>query len=107
MFYSENSGQIFIAYRGTEFSHSEIINTLRRRCPSGYTVNYKESDDLIFAKIVYEDYMEDRDPNWNNDRDILTVNGYNQNEIERACNTFPNYELYDHESYQCIIKFYV
>lgn len=105
MFYSENSGQIFIAYRGTEFSHSEIINTLRRRCPSGYTVNYKESDDLIFAKIVYEDYMEDRDPNWNNVRDILTVNGYNQNEIARACNTFPNYELYDHESYQCITNF--
>lgn len=102
---TEKSGQVFIAYKGTEFRKSEIENALNRICPSNYTVRYKTRDDLIFAKVVYNDYIEDRDPHWNGDNGILSVNGYNQDEIERANRNFSNYGIADSDRYQRITNF--
>ncbi len=44
----------------------------------------KKGDGLVFAKIVYGSYVEDRDPFWNAYKGVLTVSGYNQNEIEKV-----------------------
>lgn len=96
---------IFIAYKGTEISSSKIIITLGNRCPQGYSVNYKTGNNLIFAQIVNDIFMEDRAPFWNSDSGILTVNGYNQNEIESACMHFSNYGINDSDKYQRITNF--
>lgn len=101
----EKSGQIFIAYSGREFSKDEVLTALRRRCPNNYTVNYKTGDNLIFAKIVYDNYIEDRDSHWNNDGGILTVNGYNQDEIERANRNFSGYGIDDSDRYQRLTNY--
>lgn len=105
MINTEKSGQIFIAYKGIEFSAFDITKALERRCPSNYTVNYKTGDDLIFAKVVYSNYVSDRDPHWDSESGILTVNGYNQYEIERAVRNFSNYGIDDEDRYQRITNF--
>lgn len=102
---SEKSGQIFIAYYGIEINNNSITSALTRKCPSNYTVNYKYrlspyGSDLIFAKIVYNRYREDRDPHWDDDTGILTVNGYNQIEIESANMHFSEYAINDADRYQ-------
>ena len=102
---TEKSGQIFIAYKGQEFDRDDIYRALNRNCPSGYTVKYKTDDDLIFAKVVYDNYTEDRDPHYNSNTGILSVNGYNQNEAERACRNFSSYGLDDSDRYQRITNF--
>lgn len=101
----EKSGQIFIAYNGREVSHDRITRALNDKCPYNYTVKYKTGDNLIFAKIVYDNYTEDRDPHWNGDNGILTVNGYNQNEIQRACINFSTYGIDDSDRYQRITNY--
>lgn len=97
---SEKSGQIFIAYHGTEVSYSRIKDALERKCPGNYTVNYKTGDNLIFAKVVYDNYREDRDPHWDSSTGILTVNGYNQGEIANANRGFSEYDITDEDRYQ-------
>lgn len=84
MEYSEKSGQIFIAYQGNDISADNIVSALSERCPRNFTVMRKKGDGLVFAKIVYGAYVEDRDPFWNAYRGVLTVSGFNQNEIEKA-----------------------
>lgn len=102
---AEKSGQIFIAYKGNEIRRSEIKNALVRRCQSNYTVNYQTGDNLIFAKVVFNSYTEDRDPHWDNYSGILTVNGYNQDEIERANENFSSYKIKDSDRHQRITNF--
>lgn len=102
---TEKSGQIFIAYKGQEYDRDDIYRVLDRNCPSGYTVKYKADNDLIFAKVVYDDYTEDRDPHYSSNTGILSVNGYNQNEVERACRSFSGYGLDDADRHQRITNF--
>ena len=102
---TERSGQIFIAYKGQEYDKNDIYRALDRNCPSGYTVKYKTDNDLIFAKVIYDNYTEDRDPHYSSDTGILSVNGYNQNEVERACRNFSGYGLDDADRYQRITNF--
>lgn len=102
---SEKSGQIFIAYYGREFEKSEVERALSRICPSGYTVKSRTGDNLIFTKIIYDNYTDDRDPHWNSNAGVLSVNGYNQNEIGAACRRFSNYDLTDEDRYQRITNF--
>ena len=102
---TEKSGQIFIAYKGQEYDRDDIYRVLDRNCPSGYTVKYKADNDLIFAKVVYDDYTEDRDPHYSSNTGILSVNGSNQNEVERACRSFSGYGLDDADRHQRITNF--
>ena len=100
---TEKSGQIFIAYKGRDYSRDDIYRALDRKCSGNYTVKYKTGNNLIFAKIVYDNFTEDRDPHFENG--ILTVNGYNQDEIERANRNFSNYGIDDSDRYQRITNF--
>lgn len=102
---TERSGQIFIAYKGQEYDKNDIYRALDRNCPSGYTVKYKTGDNLIFAKVIYDNYTEDRDPHYSSDTGILSVNGYNQNEVERACRNFSGYGIDDSDRYQRITNY--
>ena len=102
---TEKSGQYFIAYKGREFRYDDIISALRKKCPSGYTVNHRTADNLIFAKIVYDDYLFDREPHLNGDAGFLIVNGYNQDEISRANNHFSDYSIDDSDRYQRLINY--
>lgn len=99
---TEKSGQIFIAYKGKEYEENDIYRALDRICPSNYTVKYKTANNLIFAKIIYDNYVEDRDPHYDSRTGILSVNGYNQNEVERACRNFSKYGIDDSDRYQRI-----
>lgn len=99
---TEKSGQIFIAYKGQEYEKDDIYSALYRICPINYTVKRITGNNLIFAKIVYNSYTEDRDPHYNSRTEIISVNGYNQNEVERACRYFSKYGIDDSDRYQRI-----
>lgn len=89
----ERSGKIFVAYKGYEYSQDEIIEALEGFNTSyNYVVKCKKKDDVLFAKIIYKSYPEDRDPH--EEDSIITVNGYDQNEISNAVRKF-NYNLND------------
>ena len=99
---TEKSGQIFIAYKGQEYEKDDIYSALYRICPTNYAVKRISDNNLIFAKIVYNSYTEDRDPHYNSRTGILSVNGYNQNEVERACRKFLKYGIAVSDRYQRI-----
>ena len=102
----EKSGQIFIAYSGREFSKDEVLTALRRKCPINYyAVNYKTGDNLIFAKIVYNAYQSYREPYQSDDGGILTVNGYNQDEIERVNRDFFCYNIDNSDIYHRLTNY--
>lgn len=105
MEYGEKAGQWFIAYMGHEIDKGDILNVLRRACQNDYAVNRKVIDDLIFAKIVYGTYLEDRDPYWNSENGIFTVNGYDQLEIKNANRTFSKYNISDEDRYQRLTNY--
>lgn len=102
----EKSGRTFIAYKGTEYSCHDIIARLNRECPSGYTIksSTRSDDDVIFAKVVYDNYKDDRDPYYNAQTGILSVNGYDQDEITRAVREYSSYEISDSDRYHTLIN---
>ena len=101
----EKSGQIFIAYKGREVSYDSITSALKDKCTCNYTIKSRTEDNLIFAKIVYDKYSYEKDPDWNENDGILTVNGYNQNEIQTACKNFSTYRIVDSYRYQKITNY--
>ncbi len=105
MEYSEKEGKWFIAYKGTDISQNDIVSALRRVCPSNYTVSRKTGNNLVFAKIVYDNYVDDRDPHWNGDSGILTVNGYVQSELRNANRAYSKYGINDEDRYQRLTNY--
>ena len=90
------SGQIFIAYKGYEFNKDEIVAALCKICPSNHKVNYTYFNDcgVVFAKNVYDEgYYYTKEPYWNYQDEILTVNGYRQNEINEVNKKFGDYSI--------------
>ena len=102
---TEKSGQIFIAYKGQEYEKNDIYSALYRIHPTDYTVKRTTDNNLIFAKIVYNSYTVDRDPHYHSRIGIMSVNGYNQDEAERACRNFPKYGIKDPDRYQRITSY--
>lgn len=79
----ERSGQIFVAYKGNEINLNDIVEKLEEKNRSyNYVVKKITKNNVLFAKIIYKTYPEDRDPHF--EESIITVNGYNQSEIEKA-----------------------
>ena len=72
----ERSGKTFIAYKGSEFSKTDIVRCLEAICPTQYTVKtiVRNQSNLVLAKIVYNNYKEDRDPYFLSNK---TVNKFN------------------------------
>lgn len=101
----EKSGRTFVAYQGREFSNHNIVARLNRDCPSGYTVksSTKPNDGVVFAKIVYDNYVDDRDPN-QSQAGIMTVSGYDQDEISRAVRDYSTYNIDDSDKYHVLIN---
>lgn len=94
----DRSGKAFIAYKGTEFSSDDIIRELnKRKDGENFTVKYRtyESDNVIFAKVVYYQYMDDRDPFYTDRTGLLTVNGYIQSEMATANQEYSRYNIDD------------
>ena len=81
------SGKIYIAYQGMDVKTIEIERELRKRVANEDAIKIIKDEDnnVIFAKVVNENYMQDRDPYQNGG--IMTVNGYIQEELERVHNT--------------------
>ncbi len=102
----EKSGKIFIAYKGKDYDVDDISNKLRQICPYYYNVKVNTRDDygVIFAKIVYDSYTQDRDPYYNSQTKILTVSGYNQQEISRAISNYSRYSIDDNDRYHTLIN---
>lgn len=105
MEYSEKTGKWFIAYKGVDINLNDIVSALRNICPQSYTVRSKIGDNLIFSKIVYADYEDDRDPHWEGDTGILTVNGYVQSEIRAAVRAYSKYSISDEDRYQRLTNY--
>lgn len=101
----EKSGRTFIAYQGREYSNHDIVARLNRDCPGGYTVksNTKRDDGVVFAKIVYDNYLEDRDPN-HSQVGVMTVNGYDQDEIGNAVRDYSTYNIDDSDKYHVLVN---
>lgn len=102
---SNKNGKFFIAYKGNDVKKSELEDALARICPSNYRVKRFGDDNLFFGKIVYNEFLDDRDPYWNQRNLILTVNGYNQQEIARANEHFSSYRITDYDQYQRLTNF--
>lgn len=102
----ERSGKVFIAYKGREYDEDDIVSKLRQACPSCYTVkSYTRSEQgVVFAKIVYDNYTQDRDPYYNSQTKIMTVSGYNQQEISRAVGYYSRYGIDDSDRYHILIN---
>ena len=75
----EKSGGVFIAYQGNDYNKEDIVIRLQKYCPSSYNVRAisKEEHGIVFAKVVYYNYADDRDPYYNSQTKIMTVSGYN------------------------------
>ena len=100
----EKSGRIFIAYRGNEFTENDIARKLREKCPSYYTVKTTNRSDkgVIFSKIVYDNYVTDRDPYWNSQTKIATVSGYDQSEVSMSIDN--HYDVSDPDKYHLLFN---
>lgn len=102
----EKSGKVFIAYKGNEFDESELVRKLRTTYVSSYTVKTlcRSDSDVIFAKVVYDNYVSDRDPYWNSQTKIGTVSGYDQDEISSANSDYYRYGIDDSDKYHVLIN---
>lgn len=105
MWETEKGGQVFIAYKGQEYTENDIYRELNIICPKNYKVKYTTYSDLIFAKIVFNTHIDDRDPYCNYDANIISVNGYNQDEIRNACDEISNYEIDDSDRFHKITNY--
>lgn len=101
----EKSGKTFIAYQGTELTKSDITMCLNAICPTSYTVKCvtRDNNDIIFAKTIYNNYTEDRDPFMYTQNKTLAVSGYNQDEISMALRNF-NFSIDDSDRYHLLIN---
>lgn len=81
------SGKEFIAYKGNEYNSGEILRALMGICPMDYAVYNDNRDDCVFAKIGIN-IPDDNEPYYNSEDDILTVSGYNIEELERTIKVF-------------------
>ncbi len=81
---TKQSGQYFIAYSGTEISHDNIISALKSICPKEYTVKKETIGNTILAKISHNEYIYDREPYYHEYAGLVSVSGYNQDEIKIA-----------------------
>jgi len=84
------SGRIFIAYQGVEFDCDDIRSILRTKCTYGYVIKAEVKNNVKFLKLVYNSCLEDRDPYYNSYTNLLTVNGYNQNEMQKVNGIYYN-----------------
>ena len=102
----EKSGKIFIAYKGREYDEDDIVSKLRQVCPSCYTVKSctRNEHGIVFAKIVWDNYLQDRDPYYNSQTKIMTVSNYNQQEISRAVGFYSKYGIDDSDRYHTLIN---
>lgn len=103
----EKSGKIFIAYKGDEYTESDIAKKLNEVCPSYYTVKTMSrlEQGVVFSKIVYDNYVYDRDPYWNSQTRIATVSGYNQEEIASTLNSnYSSYNIDDSDKYHLLMN---
>lgn len=102
----EKSGRVFVAYKGTEYDEVDIKGVLDRKCPGGFAVKTttRRYENVIFSKIVYNSYSEDRDPYWDSNSKILNVSGYDQSEISNAINNFNRYNIDDSDKYHELIS---
>ena len=102
----EKSGRVFIAYKGNEYDESELVRKLRSTFVSSYTVKTlnRSDSDVIFAKVVYDNYVSDRDPYWNSQTKIGTVSGYDQDEISSANSDYYRYGIDDSDKYHVLIN---
>ena len=97
---SNKNGMYFIA--GVCNDKSEVIRELKKICPKDYTVKEYECDNILFAKIVYSEYFDDREPYYVSN--VVAVSGYNQKEISKACNSYAVYEIQDSDKYHSLIN---
>ena len=99
------NGQIFIAYRGNKIKFEQIEQALSDRCPSDYVVKQRFSTDKFYAgKIIVDNsFSNGCDPYYNSDSGLLTVSGYNQNEVEEVCAKFPRFKIKNPDKYHQII----
>lgn len=100
------SGLSFIAYKGIEYDKCQIKRALDNICPDDYTVKCYYQDEVVFAKVVYDEYLSDRDPFYNDNTDILSVSGYNQEGLSEVIEDFQyKYNLDDSDRYHLLMNY--
>lgn len=91
----------FIAYYGNDLSLNDIVNRLRKiNNDTDYTVKSESNGKMKMAKIVYDNYLDDREPWYKND--ILYVGGYDFEDIRKANDSFRRYDINDRDRYHAL-----
>lgn len=100
--------ETFIAYIGNDITESEIENVLDNACSNSkddLTVKTKScsGENLIFGKIINDDYVDDRDPNC--DENVLIVSGCDRDDIEHlAGHTYSRFRINDFDRNWMVFK---
>lgn len=94
--------EIFIVYEGNSITQNEIKNELLKRVTNPrYTVKTKEIDSVKMAKTVYDNYLDYREPKYQNG--VLYVGGYQEDDIEKANMKFyDKYRVDDSDEYHLL-----
>ena len=93
----------FIAYYGNDLTLNDIVDKLKKfNDNSDYTVKHVSSGKMKMAKIVYDNYLDYREPGYNNN--VLYVGGYNIKDISNANNSFCRYNINDSDCYHILFS---
>ena len=98
------SGKYFVACKSKQYNNIIVKDQLDMLCPDGYTVKTYNDTNIFLAKIVYSEYIEDRDPYKNYDSNIVAVSGFDQKEIEEANDLYSDYGESDYDRKHSIIN---
>ena len=98
------SGKYFVACKSKQYNNIKVKHQLDMLCHDGYTVKTYDDTNVFMAKIVYSEYIEDRDPYKNYDSNIVAVSGFDQKEIEKANDFYSDYGESDFDRKHSIIN---
>lgn len=96
-------GHYFIAYIGEDIDVEDLSTALDKKTPTNYTVRETKNYNMYFGKIVYDEYVNYRDPFYDSNNKVLTVSGFNKTEIQNACDKM--YNINDSDCFHRIINY--
>ncbi len=100
--------EMFIAYQGREYTKEDIENILKKYCSSrNNLIKTKENseDNVIFSKIIRAEYLDEREPYYNKVSKILTVSGYQQDQMAQFNEDYGE-DLYEEIEDQIGVSFF-
>ena len=96
-------GHYFIAYIGKDIDVEDLSTALDKKTPTYYKVRETKNNNMYFGKIVYHEHLNDRDPYYDGNNQVLTVSGFNNYQIKQVTSRF--YNIFDSDLYHRMINY--